>query len=84
MKLSFSIVPAVLALALAATPAMAQWDRQHPRQGYSHPYASGPESNWNKRAYPDPSFGNRAGINNARVYNRCVVDLGYGRYEYCN
>ena len=55
MKLSLTIVPAALVLALAATPAVAQWERHHQRQGYSQ-----------------------------RAYNRCVVDLGYGRYEYCN
>ena len=38
----------------------------------------------NSRRVADPSFGNRSGINNARAYNRCIVDLGYGRYEYCN
>ena len=84
MKLSFSIVPVALVLALAATPAMAQWERHHQRQSYSQPYAYEPESNWNNRGIADPSFGNRAGINNARTYNRCVIDLGYGRYEYCN
>ena len=35
------------------------------------------------RNVSDPSFGNRAGINYARATGRCVVDLGYGRYEYC-
>ena len=84
MKLSFAIVPAAVVLALAVTPATAQWDRHNQRQGYSQPYAYGPESNWNSRSFADPSFGNRAGINNARVNNRCVIDLGYGRYEYCD
>ena len=55
-----------------------------PKAKLSQPYAYEPKSNWNNRGIADPSFGNRAGINNARTYNRCVIDLGYGRYEYCN
>lgn len=32
----------------------------------------------------DPSFGPYYGYARARASGRCVVDLGYGRYEYCN
>ena len=38
---------------------------------------------WNSRNVSDPSFGNRNGLAAARRTGRCVVDLGYGRYEYC-
>jgi hypothetical protein len=35
------------------------------------------------RYVSDPSFGNRVGYDLAKSSGRCVVDLGYGRYEYC-
>jgi hypothetical protein len=71
---------AVVVLALAATPALAQ---QTKRQGrtvepftYAQPWAP-------QRSGSDPSFGNRIGIDNERASGRCVVDLGYGRWEPC-
>ena len=86
---------AVAVLALAATPALAK-SKKHYRyhqgpyayhQGYyAQPYVGGPYypgAPFVSRNVSDPSFGNRAGINYARATGRCVVDLGYGRYEYC-
>ena len=84
MKRLFALIPAAAAVAaLAMTPAVAKSKKHHPRHGtyYQQPYA--PSYGWNSRNVSDPSFGNRAGINNARSTGRCVVDLGYGRYEYC-
>ena len=81
---------AAAALALAATPALAKSKKKHPRihQGYyAQPYVAAPYyypgAPFVSRNVSDPSFGNRAGINYARATGRCVVDLGYGRYEYC-
>jgi len=81
MNPAFALVPVAAAvLALATTPALAKSERHQQRHSYAQPYY-GPAA-W--RSFPDPSFGNRAGIDNARTNNRCVVDLGYGRYEYCD
>ena len=84
---------AAAAIALAATPALAKSKKKHPRvhQGYyaqpyavaPYPWAPYPGEPFVSRNVSDPSFGNRAGINYARATGRCVVDLGYGRYEYC-
>jgi hypothetical protein len=75
-------IPAAAAvLALALTPALAQQKKRQPLAieppSYAQPYAP----QWSGR--PDPSFGNRIGIDNERASGRCVVDLGYGRYEPC-
>ena len=86
MKRLFAVAPAAAAVvALAMTPALAKSKKHHPRQGtyYAQPYAYGPSYGWQSRHVSDPSFGNRIGINNARATGRCVVDLGYGRFEYC-
>ena len=77
-----AVIPAAVAvLALAPTPALAQQKKRQPLNieppGYAQPYAP----QWSGR--PDPSFGNRIGIDNERASGRCVVDLGYGRYEPC-
>jgi len=77
---------AAAAIALAATPALAKSKKHHRyHQGYyAQPYAVPyPGAPFVSRYVSDPSFGNRAGINYARGTGRCVVDLGYGRYEYC-
>lgn len=79
-------VAAAAAIALAATPALAK-SKKHYRSYhggyYAQPYAPYPGTPFVSRNVSDPSFGNRAGINYARSTGRCVVDLGYGRYEYC-
>ena len=81
---------AAAAMALAATPALAKSKKHYraydgyyaqPYGYYAQPYA--PDGPWVSRNVSDPSFGNRAGINYARATGRCVIDLGYGRYEYC-
>ena len=78
---------AALAIAFAATPALAKSKKHHRvlRAPYAQPYAYGPYPGapFVSRNVSDPSFGNQAGINYARSTGRCVEDLGYGRYEYC-
>ena len=64
----------------AATPALAQpaVPNIHP-----HPYTEyEPKGGW----IPwDPSFNEpHYGLDQARRLGRCVEDLGYGRYEYCD
>jgi hypothetical protein len=72
---------ALLVLALAATPALAQ---QTKRQGRTVEPITYPQPLVPPRSgRPDPSFGNRVGIDNERANGRCVVDLGYGRWEPC-
>ena len=81
------VLAAAAAIALAATPALAKSKKYHRAYHgyYAQPYALAPYSGapFVSRYVSDPSFGNRAGINYARRTGRCVVDLGYGRYEYC-
>ena len=77
-----AVIPAAVAvLALVMTPALAQQKKRQPLAieppSYAQPYAP------QRSGRPDPSFGNRVGIDNARASGRCVVDLGYGRWEYC-
>ena len=78
---------AAATIALAATPALAKSKKHHRAYyaPYAQPYAGTPYRGapFVSRNVSDPSFGNRAGINYARSTGRCVVDLGYGRYEYC-
>jgi len=91
MKLHLTLLPiAAAAIAIAASPALAKAKKHHhPHYGYYQgyyaapygPYPAGP--GFVSRNVSDPSFGNRAGIDYARATGRCVVDLGYGRYEYC-
>jgi hypothetical protein len=71
-----------VALAISLNPAAAKSKKHHYRaySSYAEPYAYG---GWATRNVSDPSFGNRAGLNYARRTGRCVVDLGYGRFEYC-
>jgi hypothetical protein len=90
MKRALTLASAALAVvALSLTPATAKSKKKQYRHHsyHSQPYAYQPYAyqgwGWNNRYVSDPSFGNRAGINNARRTGRCVVDLGYGRYEYC-
>jgi len=89
------LIVAAAAIAVTATPALAKSKKHHraPQgylQGYVQPegpYGYGPYGYgrpWVSRNVSDPSFGNRSGINYARRTGRCVEDLGYGRYEYCN
>lgn len=84
---------------LTSLPASAQWqgngsyDNTYNANGYQaqrNSYGKRQGDGWNQGGWnsrnvsgADPSFGNRGGINSARRSGRCVVDLGYGRYEYC-
>jgi hypothetical protein len=75
-----AIPAAVAILAFVVTPALAQQKKPRtvpPPPSYVQPYAP----QWSGRT--DPSFGNRIGIDNERASGRCVVDLGYGRWENC-
>jgi hypothetical protein len=76
---------AVLAIAFAATPALAKSKRHHyHHRGYvAAPYHGSYGAPWVSRNVSDPSFGSRAAYSNAARSGRCVADLGYGRYEYC-
>jgi len=99
MKLTSVLIPISAAVALlTSVPASAQWrgnyyDNTYTTNGYQTQrnfYGAPQGSGWNHGGWngrnvngSDPSFSNRAGINSARRTGRCVVDLGYGRYEYC-
>jgi hypothetical protein len=69
----------------AATPALAKSKQQQRHYGYEQSYRGNPQYGWSGgwQGGADPSFSNRAAIDNARRSGRCVEDLGYGRYEYC-
>jgi hypothetical protein len=97
MKTKLARVPiALAAIALTLSPAMAKSKRHHHRANpdyYDQTYGANAYQNgwnngygWNSRnvSGSDPSFSNRAGINAAQRSGRCVEDLGYGRYEYCD
>ena len=73
------VAAAAVVSAVAAPPALAKAKKHHAR--YAPVYAA--PAPLVARNVSDPSFGNRAGINYARGTGRCVVDLGYGRFEYC-
>lgn len=85
-------IASVAAVTLAASlPAAAQsgsyYDQPYQQRGWNNGWQNRQTNSWNNgwttRNVSDPSFGNRAAINNARRTGRCVADLGYGRFEYC-
>jgi hypothetical protein len=78
MKRTLMLVPFLAAAFVATTPALAT--PAHPHQGYEQPYAEAPLG-WRGS---DPSFNYSPGLDQARRLGRCVEDLGYGRYEYCD
>jgi hypothetical protein len=83
MKRIFAFVPLVAtAVALTMSPALAKTVHQPARQNYEEPYAyaPAPSAQW---GYSDPSY-TSPGYDQARRLGRCVEDLGYGRYEYCD
>jgi hypothetical protein len=85
MRRIFAIAAAI-AIAIAATPAMAKTKKHHRTHHgyYAEPYGPGPgPSGFVSRNVSDPSIGYFPGLDYARRSGRCVVDLGYGRYEYC-
>jgi hypothetical protein len=77
------LLAAAAALVVTATPALAKSKKKHRvHHGYyAEQYA--PYPGWASRNVSDPSLGYNYGLNRARSTGRCVVDLGYGRYEYC-
>jgi hypothetical protein len=78
----FAFVPlAATAVALTMSPALAKTTHHTARQSYEEPYEYAPaHSQWNNS---DPSYTSPT-YNQARGLGRCVEDLGYGRYEYCD
>jgi hypothetical protein len=72
--------PLLAASVLAVSPAMAQTAHQRDRVQTQQPYRQG-GAGWN---YSDPSFGYFPNQDQARALGRCVEDLGYGRFEYCD
>ena len=83
MKRMFAFVPlAATAVALTMSPALAKTTHHTAMQSYEEPYeyAPAPSARW---GYSDPSY-TSPGYNQARRLGRCVEDLGYGRYEYCD
>jgi hypothetical protein len=78
MKRLLVISTSVAIVAATLSPALATNGKKHLRS-YVEPNAY----QTTYRGFPDPSFGNRAGINYAKQTGRCVADLGYGRFEYC-
>jgi len=81
---SLIALAAAAVIALAATPALAKSKKKHRvHHGYHAGQYYAPYPGWASRNVSDPSFGYNYGLNRARSTGRCVVDLGYGRYEYC-
>jgi hypothetical protein len=83
MTRTFALVPlAAAAAVIAMTPALAKPADPRGHQGqYEQPYRSEGPSGWTGS---DPSFGYHPGLDRARRLGRCVEDLGYGRFEYCD
>ena len=79
MKRLLAFTAAAMLLATTLTPALAASSRTE-KSGVIH---AEPYRPIHRGFAADPSFGNRAGINYAKQTGRCVVDLGYGRFEYC-
>ena len=80
MTRALALMTLLAAGLVTATPALAQHavPNIHP-----HPYTENrPQGGW----IPwDPSFNQpHYGLDQARRLGRCVEDLGYGRYEYCD
>jgi len=73
--------PLVAATVLAISPAMAQTTHQRDRAQTQQPYRGEGPSGWTGS---DPSFGYHPNLDQARALGRCVEDLGYGRFEYCD
>ena len=72
--------PLVAATVLAISPAMAQTTHQRDRAQTQQPTRQSAPG-W---TYSDPSFGYFPNLDRARALGRCVEDLGYGRFEYCD
>ena len=86
MKIKFMLIPFAAAIAMTAAPALAKSKTHHRSHQSSDalPYVQARGASvMISRNVSDPSFGNRVGYNRAKSSGRCVVDLGYGRYEYC-
>jgi hypothetical protein len=79
----FAFVPlAATAVVLTMSPALAKTTHHAAGQSYEEPYdyAPAPSARWSNS---DPSYTSPT-YNQARRLGRCVEDLGYGRYEYCD
>jgi hypothetical protein len=83
MKHIFAFVPlAAAAVVITMSPALAKTVHHPARQNYHEPYAYAPAP-YPRWSQSDPSY-TSPGYNQARRLGRCVEDLGYGRYEYCD
>ena len=83
MKRMFAFVPlAATAAALTMSPALAKTTHHKARQSYQEPYAYAPAP-YPRWGYSDPSYTSPT-YNQERQLGRCVEDLGYGRFEYCD
>lgn len=83
---------ALAAVALAAAPAAAKTKKHHRAHHgatYEQPYAEYSQGGWNNgwgwnsRSVSDPSY-TSPNYRRDQSLGRCVEDLGYGRYEYCD
>jgi hypothetical protein len=86
MKIKFALIPIAAAIAITAAPALAKSKTHHRTHQSTNavPRVQAPDASvLTSRYVSDPSFGNRVGYDRAKSSGRCVVDLGYGRYEYC-
>ena len=80
MLRTLMFAPLVAATLLAISPAMAQTAHPRDRAQAREPYRQGLPG-WTRS---DPSLGYFPNLNQARALGRCVEDLGYGRFEYCD
>ncbi|MEA2879217.1 MAG: hypothetical protein QOF14_4413 [Hyphomicrobiales bacterium] len=80
---TLAFAPLVAAAAIfTMSPALAQTTHARGHQGqYQQSYRGEGPSGWTGS---DPSFGYHPNLNQARGLGRCVEDLGYGRFEYCD
>lgn len=79
MTRSLAFVPLIAAAGfLAIAPGLAQAASSRDPAQYHQSYRAGVPT------VSDPSFGYHPNMDRARALGRCVEDLGYGRFEYCD
>ena len=81
MRTSALVAIVTAAAVLVMSPALAETTRvrqqSQDQQSYRTERPSGSITS-------DPSFGYHPNLDRARGLGRCVEDLGYGRFEYCD
>ena len=79
MRTSALVAIVTAAAILVMSPALAETTRvrHQDQQSYRIERSSG-------SVMSDPSFGYHPNLDRARSLGRCVEDLGYGRFEYCD